>query len=129
MFRTIIKFAVVFTFLVCPCVEAHRPVFTNEKGVDSETAVKITNPDVSQVIYRSLTNETPQLWLAFDAKKNFELFVQIGIPVIDRLKNFRPSFVVLGPDLSGDLHAVFNPQRYRGKIFFYRKSEKTTIFP
>ena len=128
MFRTIIKFAVVFTFLVCPCVEAHRPVFTNEKGVDSETAVKITNPGVSQVIYRSLTNETPQLWLAIDAKKKFELFVQIGIPVIDRLKNFRPSFVVLGPNLP-EISTPFSiPKDIGGKYFSTERVKKPRFF-
>jgi hypothetical protein len=127
MFRTI-KFVVVFTFLVCPCVKAHRPIFTNEKGSDPETAVKINNPDVSQVIYRSLTNETPQLWLTIDAKKNFELFVQIGIPVIDRLKNFRPSFVVLGPDLP-EISTPFSiPKDIGGKYFSTHKVKKPRFF-
>ena len=128
MFRNKIKFALVFTFLVCHSVEAHRPIFTNEKGADSETAVKITNPDVSQVIYRSLTNKTPQLWLAIDAKRNFELFVQIGIPVIDRLKNFRPSFVVLGPDLP-EISTPFSiPKDIGGKYFSTDKVKKPRFF-
>jgi hypothetical protein len=54
---------------------------------------------VSQVIYREITDKTPQVWLVLDAKTGFELFVQIGIPVLDRLKNFRPAVLVIGPGL------------------------------
>lgn len=123
MLRTIIKFAVTFTFLICPLAQAHRPIFTNEKGIDPQTAVKINNPEVSQVIYRILSNETPQLWLAIDAKKNLELFVQIGIPVIDRLKYFRPSFIVLGPGLP-EISVPFTiPNGFGGKIFSTDKIE------
>ena len=117
MFRNIIKLVVIFTFLICPFAKAHRPIFTDEKGIDPQTAVKINNPEVSQVIYRSLSNQTPRLWLEIEAKKDFELFVQIGIPVIDKLKYFRPSFVVLGPGLP-EISVPFTiPKNIGGKIF------------
>lgn len=105
------------TFFLCSFAYAHRPIFTDEKGIDQETAVKISEPDVSQVIYRTLSDETPQLWLAVNAKKDFELFVQIGIPVIDRLKNFRPSFVVLGPGLPQASMPFSTPQNIGGKDY------------
>lgn len=106
---------------------AHKPVFTNEKGISPETTVTINKPEVSQVIYRELTDDTPQLWLAFDAKKDFELFVQIGIPVIDRLNYFRPAFVVLGPNLPKVSVPFSIPEEVGGKIF-HTGSVKPKLF-
>jgi len=97
---------------------AHKPIFTDHKGISSETAVKINKPEVSQVIYRELTDDIQQLWLAIDAKKDFELFVQIGIPVIDRQNYFRPAFVVLGPDLPKVSVPFSIPEEVGGKIFY-----------
>jgi hypothetical protein len=83
----------------CSLSQAHKPIFTTEKGSDPATAVRVDQPDTSQVIYRQLTDDIQQFWLTVDVEKDFELFVQIGIPVIDRLKTFRPALVVLGPGL------------------------------
>jgi len=96
---------------------AHKPIFTDQKGISSETAVKINKPEVSQVIYRELTDDIQQLWLAVDAKKGFELFVQIGIPVIDRQNYFRPAFVVLGPNLQKVSLPFSIPDDIGGNIF------------
>ena len=96
---------------------AHKPIFTGEKGISPETAVKIDKPEVSQVIYRQLGDDAQQLWLAIDAKKDFELFVQIGIPVIDRLNYFRPAFAVLGPNLPKVSVPFSIPEEVGGKIF------------
>ena len=128
MFKTIIKFAVVFTFLICSSTQAHKPIFTDEKGTNPESAVQIKEPDVSQVIYRKLTDETPQLWLAIDAEKDFNLFVQIGVPVIKRLENFRPSFVVLGPDLPKVSTGFSIPEDMGGRIFSTESIEKPRFF-
>jgi len=86
------KVFIVLVSSLCSFSYAHKPIFTDQKGISPETAVKINKPIVSQVIYRELTDDTQQLWLAVDAKKGFELFVQIGIPVIERqnyLKDIR----------------------------------------
>ena len=83
----------------CSLSQTHKPIFTTEKGSDPATAVRVDQPDTSQVIYRQLTDDIQQFWLTVDVEKDFELFVQIGIPVIDRLKTFRPALVVLGPGL------------------------------
>jgi len=96
---------------------AHKPIFTSQEGTDSNTAVTIEHPNISQVIYRELSDDTPQLWLAFEAVKDFELFVQIGIPVIEQLKYFRPAFAVLGPDLPSISLPFSKPKILGGKAF------------
>ena len=80
-------------------VHAHRPVFTDDAATSPDTAVSLSEPDVSQVVYREITADSPQVWLGFDVPEDFELYVQIGVPVLDRLKDFRPAMAVVGPGL------------------------------
>lgn len=85
--------------LICSLCTAHRPIFSDRAATDADTAVMIAEPEVSQVIYRETTDKTPHVWLALDAEAGFELFIQIGVPVLDRLKSFRPAMVAIGPGL------------------------------
>jgi enterochelin esterase-like enzyme len=91
--------SMVLTMILCRMAQAHRPVFSEKTATDPNTAVLITKPNISQVIYREITEDAKQVWLAFDADKGFELFIQIGVPVLDRLKDFRPAMLVIGSDL------------------------------
>ena len=111
------KVFMVLMLIFCSLSYAHKPIFTDEKGISAETAVKINRPEISQVIYRRLGDDAEQLWLAVDVKKDFELFVQIGIPVIDRLNYFRPAFVVLGPNLPKVSVPFSIPDDIGGKVF------------
>ena len=111
------KVFMILMLAFCSLSYAHKPIFTEEKGISPETAVEIEKPKVSQLIYRRLGGDSQQLWLAVDAKKDFELFVQIGIPVIDRLNYFRPAFVVLGPNLPKASVPFSIPDDIGGKIF------------
>jgi pectate lyase len=88
-----------FSLLLCAVAHAHRPIFSDQAATDPNTAVLISQPAISQVIYREINDEAKQVWLAFDADEGFELFIQIGVPVLDRLKDFRPAMVVVGPGL------------------------------
>ena len=94
-----LSYFIIAVLLCCSLSQAHKPIFTDEKGIDPETAVRVDRPDLSQVIYRQLNKDSQPFWLTVEVEKDFELLVQIGIPVIDRLKAFRPSLAVLGPGL------------------------------
>lgn len=85
--------------LLSPLVLAHRPIFTDDAATNPEMAVKISDPRISQVVYREITEKSPQVWLTFSAGESFNLFAQIGVPVLDRFKDFRPAMVVVGPGL------------------------------
>jgi len=98
MRRSCIQF-IILLFVLCLPVQAHRPIFGEKAATDPNTAVLITQPAISQVIYRKVTKESKQVWLAFDVKEGFELFMQIGVPVLDFLKKFRPAMLVTGPGL------------------------------
>lgn len=89
----------VLVIILCSVAHAHRPIFSEKAATDPNTAVFINQPSISQVIYREITEEAKQVWLAFDANEGFGLFIQIGVPVLDRLKEFRPAMLVIGPGL------------------------------
>jgi hypothetical protein len=97
--RKLAVISIVLFFILCSVAEAHRPIFSDKAATDPNTAILISQPAISQVIYREITEEAEQVWLAFDAEEGFGLFIQIGIPVLDRLKNFRPAMLVVGPGL------------------------------
>ena len=86
------------TFLA-QSAHAHRPVFTDDSATSAETAIPMKDARMSQVVYREIKKESPQVWLTFSAPEDLKLFVQIGVPSIDRLKDFRPAMVLIGPGL------------------------------
>lgn len=94
---------VVLTFLVVAASRspalAHRPTFSDGSAVDADSALEIDDITVSQVVYHEVTEDAPRLWQTFTAEQGAELWVQIGVPVIDRLKDYRPAVAVLGPGL------------------------------
>ena len=114
------KLAVISSVLViilCSAAEAHRPIFSDKAATDPNTAILISQPAISQVIYREITNDDKQVWLAFDANEGFGLFIQIGVPVLDRLKEFRPAMLVVGPGLPEDDLPFRLPEGTGAKVF------------
>ena len=114
------KLAVISSVLViilCSAAEAHRPIFSDKAATDPNTAILISQPAISQVIYREITEESKQVWLTFDVNEGFELFIQIGVPVLDRLKEFRPAILVVGPCLPEDDLPFRLPEGTGAKVF------------
>lgn len=118
---------VLLAFAAAP-VLAHRPIFSDRSALDPRTAVVITEPDVSQVIYRPLSKKAPRVWLTFEVKESFDLFVQVGVPKIKRLSNFRPAVAVIGPGLPTITAPFAIPQKTGGRIFTTENVEKPQLF-
>ncbi|GMU24074.1 MAG: hypothetical protein AMXMBFR13_41510 [Phycisphaerae bacterium] len=78
---------------------AHQPIFPEGAHSDPANAVEIEDPTLSQVVYSELSPSAPQLWLTFELEAGQELYVQLGVPAIDRLEGYRPSVAVVGPGL------------------------------
>jgi hypothetical protein len=126
------RIVVALVFLTCTSFPqrllAHRPIFTEDAATSFETAIPMTAPDISQVVYREIAQKTPQVWLTFTVPKDFGLFIQIGVPVIDRLKDFRPAMVVVGPALP-DKDAFFKmPKDAGAKVFSTKEVVKPRFF-
>ncbi|MBI5091873.1 MAG: hypothetical protein HZB26_05435 [Candidatus Hydrogenedentes bacterium] len=78
---------------------AHRPVFDDGTHIDAESALLIEEPNVSQVVYHEVTLDAARLWLTFDASNGDNIYLQLGVPAINTLKDYRPVLALLGPGL------------------------------
>ncbi len=84
--------------LFTPLAEAHKPAF-GPGYADTSSAYEVQDNDVSIVVYQELSCEEPEVWLSFDAVAGEELWVQLGVPEIERLADHRPALAVLAPGL------------------------------
>jgi len=107
----------VLIVVLCSIAQAHRPIFSDKSATDPNTAVLISKPAISQVIYREITHEADQVWLAFDVNEGFDLFIQIGVPVLDRLKKFRPAMLVVGLGLPKVELPFELPEEFGSEVF------------
>ena len=78
---------------------AHKPVSIGGTYPAFDEALRVTDIDVSQVAYAELTDADRALWLVFDAAGETRLDLSLGLPVLDRLADYRPTLAVLGPGL------------------------------
>ena len=109
-------------------LHAHRPVFTKDTAKSPDTAIPLTEPQVSQVVYREITDKSPQIWIGFSVPEDFELHIQIGVPVLDRLKAFRPVMALVGPGLP-DQDAPFDIPKGSGvKVLATIQVSKPRLF-
>ncbi len=105
-----------FLVLLSPPAFAHRPTFSDGSAKDANSALAIEDVDVSQVVYHTVTEDAPQLWQTFVLEEPRSIWVQIGVPVIDRLEDYRPAVAILGPGLP-EIDLPFDvPEGLGGKI-------------
>ena len=90
---------ILFTFLLSGSALAHRPYFSEGAHSVQDEAFFVEDPEISMVLYGELTCEEDQLWLSFETEPDFDLYVQLGVPEIGWLEDFRPSMALLHPDL------------------------------
>lgn len=108
-------------------IQAHKPVEDPGNATSAASAVIIKDPDISQVIYHEVKKESTQLWLTFEAKKDCNLYMSIGVPVIERLKTYRPALALIGPGLP-DIKLPFEKPSGLGAVVFYTDSVTTPKF-
>jgi hypothetical protein len=78
---------------------AHRAVAIGGTYDGPALAVQLADPDLSQVVYGDLPLAHPRLWVAVDVPAATDLYVRLGVPVLERLRTYRPQLAILGPDL------------------------------
>ena len=94
-------FALSLVTLVVPVnAWGHIPIFSESNtGTMPENAVFIDDASISHAVYHEVTDDDSRLWVTFDLQAGQSIYIQLGVPVLDRLVDFRPSLVVLGPGL------------------------------
>ncbi len=88
--------------------QAHKPAFSGEYDTP-DVAWQVQDPEISIVLYQEITCELPQVWLTLDGEAGFPLYIQLGVPVIERLQDYRPSIALVAPGLpSPDMDLPFD---------------------
>jgi NADH dehydrogenase [ubiquinone] 1 alpha subcomplex assembly factor 1 len=107
---------------------AHRPTMSDGTAVDATHAIEFQDVQISRVVYHEATKQAPQVWITFEVDKPQELFLQIGVPVLDRLRQYRPALALLGPGLP-DVRLPFEfPSGLGGLVLDTRSVEKPRDF-
>lgn len=83
----------------CLTAGAHVPTLSDGTAVDAENAIELVDVQISRVVYHEVTAAAPQLWLTFTIDAPQSLKVNLGVPYIERLADFRPALALLGPEL------------------------------
>ena len=91
--------SVALSLTITTSAHAHKPIFSEGAGGNINVAIAIDDVNISYVVYHEITADVPQLWLTFEANAGQPLFFQLGVPVIERLQDYRPALAVLGPGL------------------------------
>ncbi|MFL2784454.1 MAG: hypothetical protein ACJ0BL_05420 [Dehalococcoidia bacterium] len=77
--------------------EAHIPYLSKDEHFEAETALPINDIHISKAIYQTLSESRPTSWIKFYGSKKEDLYVQIGVPKILDLEDFRPSLYLIKP--------------------------------
>lgn len=109
---------IVFLFMLTSIdAWAHKPVVIDGGATTYETAHKVQDPEVSYVGYHERTSEAPELWFTFEAEAGTPIYMQAGVPEIERYESLRPAMVLLGPDLP-EVEVSFEiPEGYGGIVY------------
>jgi hypothetical protein len=95
----------------------HKPSFSEGSARDAQSALQVKDHTLSQVVYHAVTEAAPRLWLTFEAKEGQSIYLQLGMPALDRLKTYRPAMALLGPELPA-LEAPFPiPEGLGGRLW------------
>lgn len=97
--RRVLATAVLFLLVGTLSAYAHKPVSVGETYSTYDDALWMDEIDVSQVVYAGLDDTHRAVWLAFDIAAPTTLDLSLGVPVIERLVDYRPSLFVVGPGL------------------------------
>lgn len=79
---------------------AHRPLFTDSRSGEPESAVRIADPSTSHVIYAALTEAEPVQWFVLQNEKPQKVPLTIGVPSGISADDFRPVIIIFGPETS-----------------------------
>ena len=82
-----------------PLAGAHQLVPDDGSHVDPASALEIEDVSVSQVIYHTVAEEGGELWVTFSAEAGQNIYLQLGVPRIDGLDDYRPVLILYGPGL------------------------------
>ncbi len=91
----------VLAMLPAPPAEGHKPlqIGGTASGQSMATAQRIPDPEISWVLYLDLARPGQVDYFRFTSRGGAVVPIQLGVPKIPDLLNFRPVAVLIGPGL------------------------------
>ena len=97
---------------------AHRYIPNQDAHNDVSTAIPIGDINVSQVVYHTVIPGRETIWLSFEGKAGDVASIQVGVPYIKGLEEYRPAFALLGQELPAVEGVPFElPPGYGGILY------------
>jgi hypothetical protein len=81
---------------------AHNLIAEDSSPNSWSAPVSIADPQVSQVYYCELEPSRRQLWFRFRGKAGDRVWIQVGVPLLERLRGLRIRAAVVGPGLPAE---------------------------
>jgi len=75
---------------ICATVHAHRPTISDGSAVEAAKAIEFKDVQISRVVYHEVTLQAPRVWITFELGRPQQLRLQLGVPLIERLRDYRP---------------------------------------
>lgn len=94
-----IVLALALFFSVHTAASGHQPIVSDGSAINAASAISLGDVNVSKVVYHEVTADAPRVWMTFQGTAGQLLYVQLGLPAIERLASYRPSVAILGPGL------------------------------
>ena len=76
----------------------HKPSFANNFS-SFDSAFTVLDPDISIVLYAEMTCSEQELWMEMETGDREEVWIELGVPMLDRLEDYRPSIALIAPGL------------------------------
>ena len=113
--------------MICGSAYAHRPTISSGSAVDAAKAIEFKDVQVSRVVYHEVTPQAPRVWITFEVGQPQKLRLQLGVPLIERLRDYRPALALIGAGLPKvDLPFEF-PGESGGRVFDTRSAAARTF--
>ena len=84
----------VWLLVALPSADAHKPSYANDH-TGPDNAFEVIDPEISIALYAEMTCTEDALWLHMDTEGLDEVWLELGVPVLDRLENYRPSLAIV----------------------------------
>lgn len=82
---------------------AHIPFIALDEHASRATALEVKDIHISKVIYQKLHSEAQQSWIKIDGAKGKTLDLDLGLPYLPELADYRPSLMLIPPSADGFL--------------------------
>lgn len=77
---------------------AHKPSYANDHTTPQK-AFEVIDPDISIALYAEMTCTADTLWMHMDTEGIDEVWIELGVPELDRLSDYRPSVAIVAEGL------------------------------